>query len=345
MNFQNDRYTLRPAAGGDDEGIRRIFESGSFKGGLDIRFLRNPSPLASFGADGEEARILVIDDNREKRTAAVGGAVVRTEYVNGRKEKCAYLTGLKLHPDYQRRISFLPQSYRFLRERLADCRFFYTTVLDSNRAAVRLFEKKHRNMPEYRYLGHYTTYCFHDGRRLLKLERDETEGFGKLMQSHFSAQSLVPADYNCRGFGKKHFYAYRENGEIAACCFVGDQRESKQYEMCSYGGIYRLLYRLPTQYLGYPPFPQLGKIIPCGIVSYLYVKDSDVRLGKRFLRSVAAESGFPVLLWGGFENNPLCRVTEGMKAIQYGSRLYSVDWGDSSREEISGVIGMEAALL
>ena len=170
------------------------------------------------------------------------------------------------------------------------------------------------------------------------------DGFADLMQTHFAEQSLVPCDPDYAGFGEKVFYSYRENGELKACCFIGDQTAFKQYRMCSYGGIYRLLSHLPTQLFGYPAFPKPDSIIRHGVVSYLYVKGNDRRLCADFLRSAAAETGFSLLLWGGFENDPLCTAMDHMKAVRYGSRLYSVHW-DADSPEISGVIGMEAALL
>ena len=345
MNFQNDRYTLRMADGSDNEGIRQIFQSGSFGGNLDIRFMRDPQPYESFAADGDSVKMMVIDDHAENRTIAVGGAVIRTEFLNGREQQCAYLTGLKIHPDYRHKIAFIGKAYQFLRGEIGKCDFTYTTILDNNTAAIKLLEKKHRNMPEYHYLGHYTTYCFHDGKRILLLEKDNLNGFDELVRCYFSKLSLVPIHHDYRGFGEKHFYSYRENGEIVACCFVGNQQATKQYKMCSYGGIYRLLYRLPTNALGYPRFPAPGTDIAYGAVSYLYVKDHDERLCRKFLRSVAAESGFSMLLWGGFENNPLCSALNKMKTVQYGSRLYAVVWDADSTADVNGVIGMEAALL
>lgn len=343
MNFQNDRYTLRFAKSADNEGIRNIFASGGFDGNLSVQYLRDPTPFESFSADGEENRIMVIVDNQVGEVIAVGGAVIRTEYLNGVPEKCAYLTGLKIRPDYRGRIAFIAKAYHFLREGISHCKICYTTILDDNRAAVSLLEKKHRNMPEYRYLGHYNTYCFHGGKKLLPIERGNMSGFSELMQEHFSKLSLTPVDFDLRGFGEKTFYSYRENGEIAACCFIGDQRATKQYKLCSYGGIYKLLSKAPTKLLGYPEFPKAGSVIAHGVVSYLYVRNNDKRLCERFLRSAAADTGFSLLIWGGFENNPLCDALDNMKTIRYGSRLYLVNW--DSALQISGVLGVEAALL
>ena len=113
--------------------------------------------------------------------------------------------------------------------------------------------------------------------------------------------------------------------------------------MCSYGGIYKLISRLPTRLFGYPKFPKAGETIRHGVVSYLYIRDNDPKLCADFLRSVAAESGFSLLIWGGFETNPLCKALDKMKTVHYGSRLYEVVWDEPT--EISGGIGVEAALL
>ena len=305
--------------------------------------MRNPKPYESFLADGEDARIVVILDNETKKTAAVGGAVIRREYLNGQEEKCAYLTGLKIHPDYRKTLVFLPKAYEFLHEAISDCRCCYTTILDDNLPAIAMLEKKRKNMPEYRYLGHYTTYCFHGGKKLLDIEKDCLEGFEQLMKTHFATQSLIPVNCHYEGFGEQTFYCVREKGEIIACCFVGNQQGHKQYKMNSYGGIYKVLSKLPTRLLGYPEFPKADTIINHGVISYLYIKDCDEKLCRRFLRTVAAQAGFSLLIWGGFENNPLCAALDRMRTIHYGSRLYSVLWDE--RPTLSGVIGVEVALL
>lgn len=342
MNFRNDRYTLRFAENSDDGGIREIFESEGFGGGLGVQYLRNPSPLASFAAEGEP-KITVVSDNEKKRVAAVGGAIVREEFLCGRIQRCAYLTGLKIHPDYRGKIRFIAEAYSMLHESIKDCEFFYTTVLDGNTAAISLFEKRHRNMPLYKYLGHYTTYCFHGGKKIIPVEKNDPDGFDALFEAHFSKQSLVPADFRSKGFGDADFYCVRENGEIAACCFICNQQKLKQYKMCSYGGIYKLLSKLPARAFGYPAFPEAGREINFGAVSYLYIKDNDPKLCADFLRSAAADTDFSLLIWGGFENNPLCQAMDRLKAVRYGSRLYSVVWEKDT--PVQGIIGVEAALL
>lgn len=334
---------MRFADESDNEGIKEIFESEGFNGGISVQYLRGDKPLASFEADGDYARIMVAIDNKEGRTAAVGGAVIRNEYVNGKPEKCGYLTGLKVHPDYRKRILFIAQAYKFLYENISDCRYFYTTILDDNTPAISMLEKRRKNMPDYNYLGHYTTYCFHGGKKILAVEKNNTDGFDALFQTHFANLSFTPVNYKCNGFGQTVFYCIRKDGEIIACCYVGNQQAHKQYRMCSYSGVYKIISHLPTGLFGYPRFPKPDSNVNYGTVSFLYVKDNDKKLCSDFLRSVAAETDYDLLIWGGFENNPLCRALDGMRTVHYGSRLYSVNW--EQEEHIDGVIGVEAALL
>ena len=346
MNFQNNKYTLEFAEDKDNEGIIKVFESGHFSGGISVKYLRNPNPLASFSADGDKAKIMIIRDNECNKIIAVGGAVIRNEYVKGSIKKCGYLTGLKITPEYQKKIRFIAKAYQFLYEHISECDCFYTTILDDNKSTIAMFEKGHKNMPEYKYLGHYTTYCFNGGKKLIELEKNNLSGFEKIMNTYFCKLSFSPVNYNYAGFGKKDFYCVRNGSEIIACCFVGNQQNTKQYHMCSYSGLYGLLSRMPTRLFGYPSFPKPNRDINFGVLSYLYIKNNDKRLCSDFLRSVACDAGFSLLMWGGFENNPLCKAMDGMKVVKYGSRLYSVYWDKSENITLDGsVIGVETALL
>lgn len=379
MNFQNNRYTLRFADSSDSEGIREIYESGSFPGNLEIRFLRNPDPFASLSSEGLP-KIMVVLDNQENRYVAVGGAVLREEYVSGQTVTNAYLTGLKIHPDYQKKISFIKESYKFLHDGMGNVAHSYTTILDDNKAVISMLEKKRKNMPAYKYLGHYETYCFNNAASKLPIkcisEMDEFSGeIAQLVTDNNRKISFVPTDINLAGFGHKDFYYYEEQqrdgrSEITAYCYVCNQQADKQYELTHYGGIYKFLSHMPTKLMGYPAFPKEGSLINYATIAFLYVKENNPKLCRDFLRSVAKASGYDLFLWGCFENNPLAAAMEKMKTIHYGSRLYEVDWSCYETDKVSanntedvsatsserndasatdasdyGIIGIEVALL
>ena len=79
------------------------------------------------------------------------------------------------------------------------------------------------------------------------------------------------------------------------------------------------------------------------IHDHVSIRINDPALCRKFLRTVAAESGAGVLIWGGFETHPLCPAMDTLKAVRYGSRLYEVIW--SGEPQITGAVGMETALL
>ena len=347
MNFSNDRYTLRLATPEDNEGIRQVYESGNFPGNLQVQFLRNPRPYESFLADGQEVRMMVINENHEKRIVGVGGAVIRREYVNGKETKNAYLTGLKIHPDYQKKILFLAQAYQFMGESLTDCDHCYTTILDDNAGAISMLEKKRKNMPTYFYLGHYMTFCFAGGKKCMKVSVQD-----RAMEEFLPRDTFTPVDTELKGLGKKKWYYATEDGQVVAACYVGDQKATKQYKVCGYGGILKLASKMPTKLLGYPAFPKEQSIVNHGVISYLYVKDNDEKLCRRFMRTVAKLAGFDLLIWGCFENHPLLSCFLKMKTVHYGSRLYEVDWNKAyegkDKEEVLKeykTLGVEVALL
>lgn len=360
MNYQSkgsikERFTLRFADCNDNEGIRQVYESGDFPGDLQVQFLRNPRPYESFEADGEQVLMQVIIDNENGAIAAVGGAVVRQEYVSGQIQKCAYMTGLKVKPEYQKKLLLITEAYKRLEEKLADCAHVYTTILDDNTPAIKLLEKRRKSIPPYIYLGHYMTFCFAGGRKMLDVkvaDRSDDKLVDRIKATALPKHSFTPVDYELLGFGDKNWYYYEENGEILAACFVGDQKQYKQYKLCAYGGILKVASHLPTKLFGYPAFPKPGTVVNHGVVSYLYVKDNDKELCKKFIRSVVQTTDYDLYIWGCFENHPLLQSFMELKTVHYGSRLYEVDYKRQYESvegqelvDAYGTIGVEVALL
>ncbi len=347
MNFQNDKYSLYIADENDNEQINNIFNSGKFEGRMCIQYLRGEKPIQSFNMDGKCADIICIRDNEKGILCAVGGAVIRNEYINGEVKSVGYLTGLKLLPEYQRKIRFLSESYQFLYEIIKDkADVFYTTILSENENAIKMLEKKHKKMPVYDYMGMITTYCFNSKKVSLDIQvSDDLSEFDDIKNSCFAQYNFAPYDINLKGFGEKTFYTYRDdNGEIIASCFLCNQQENKQYFMCGYGGALKFISKLPVDIIGYPKFPKPKSYVNYCVISCLYVKDNDVKLVKKFLETVSAKSGFDICLLALFENHPLNEAVKRMKTVHYYSNLYQVIW-DDKKTCMTKPIHIEAALL
>lgn len=348
MLCQNNKIELRLAGPGDRDGIRRVFESGKFDGDFSIQFLRNPDPLTSMGHDGDRAVIILMEYVDTREIIAVAGCVIRREYVGAKIKRIGYLTGLKVLPEYQRKVYCITDGYQFIRDSTrADVDLYYTTILSSNTGAVKLLEKKHRNMPTYHYLGDYTTYCIKAGGvsriRLTGISNEEREN---LYSAALPNLDFAPADTNLYELKDENFYALRDStGQILACCAIYDQQIDKQYVISGYSRKYKLISKIPTQFFGYPRFPKAGNALNYASVVFLYVKDGNPVLGRRFIKAVAAHAKrYDLLLSGLFVNNPNRVLFEKVKHIKFNSRLYEVAW-DEHRYTPVNPIGLEVSLL
>lgn len=348
MLCQNNKIELRLAGPDDRDGIRRVFESGKFDGDLSIQFLRNPDPLTSMAHDGERTVIIVMEYVETGEIAAVAGCVIRREYVRSEIKRIGYLTGLKLLPKYQKKVFCIADGYRFMRELTRDdVDLYYTTILSSNTGAIKLLEKKHKNMPAYLYLGEYTTYCIKaGGASNVRLTGMTPEERAHLYKAELPTLDFVPADTALFGLMDNDFYALRDSaGQILAACAIYDQQKDKQYVVSGYGRKYKLMSLIPTRLLGYPSFPKAGSTLNYASVAFLYVKNADPKLGRRFLKAVAARAKrYDLLLLGLFENHPDRALFEKFRHIKFQSRLYEVTW-DEPQYSPGHPIGLEVSLL
>lgn len=346
-NRQSDKIQIREAVEKDNPAISEIFESGSFPGGIEVKFLRSPNPLQSFQKDGDLAKVIVMEDMESHRVFAVGGCVIRNEFVNGGILRVGYLTGLKIHSDYQKKVLCISNAYIYLRELTAPYTdIYYTTILSENTSARRLLEKKRRSMPNYRYQGDYTTYCIKAGERsevaLVKLSKEELTDYYEQLNRKQNFAPVSPFEY---GVDVQDYFALKKSGQVVACCGMMDQQVYKQYKIISYSRVYRFLSKLPTSLLGYPPFPKVGKDINYGSIFLFSVKENDIKLGKEFLKAVASYSvQFDILLLGFHQSNPLQEIFQNYKHIKYSSRVYTVEFGEGFSLNQSP-IGLEVSIL
>ena len=354
MYCQNNKIILSLATDDDNEGMNKVFESGRFDGGFSVQFLRKPEPLQSFRKDGNTAKILIMKDALTLEVIAVGGCVIRREYLDGVVKRVGYLTGLKILPAYQKKVRCIAEAYQFLHDNTKDeVDIYYSTILSSNTGAQKLLEKKHKNMPSYLYLGEYTTYCIKTGGRSgLLLSGASEDELQQLYHVSLPKLSLAPKDIGLHGLTANDFYTLRDaQQKIIACCAIYSQQSYKQYVISDYRRIYKILSILPVHLLGYPKFPPQNSGLNYASIAFLYIKDNDIRIGRQFMRAVAEQARrngpkgpFDVLLAGLFCNNTLRDIFEGIRHIKFQSRLYEVAWGEPQYID-SKPVGLEVCLL
>lgn len=358
MNFQNSKYTLEIASENDASEILALFECVEFTGGIAVSFTRRPDPITSLKIEGEEAFIPIIRDKENGKIAGIGCCVIRKAFLGGEVIKTGYLTALKIHKDYRQKMPYIAEVYRFIFENTRNqVDLFYTTILDENALARKMLEKKRKNMPDYQYQGHYTTYCFNKNRVLLfkgntlrgkyRVEKGNVMGLDQFYRENLARYDLAPDSTRLHGQTHDDFYTLRDkSGNILAACAVWNQQHYKQYIIKEYSGIYKYLKGLPTNLLGYPSFPKPGVLINYGSIALFAVKNDDEDLGLLLLKQVTQQSGsYDLLMFGLFEGHYMNQVFHKIRHIKYGSRLYTVNWEQSDYVLDKKAIGLEVGLL
>lgn len=355
MSFPSDKFELVLAEHKDYADLKKIFESGEFEGGIAVQYLRDPNPIASFEREGEKAIILLLIDKLNSKAVGLGACIIKKVYKNSKIVNMGYLTGLKILPEYQKKILFIPYIYQKLYELTKEqVDFYFTTILKENIEVQRMLEKPRKFMPLYEHFGDYRVYFCKSGIRSVSLaqkvgkkagaryvtrrcNRRELESF-YTKQAHgvdISLESIVSYDLE-----NAIYYGLYEDNVLVACGYVLNQQQYKQYVVKNYGGIYRLISKLPTRLLGYPSFPRLNETANCACAG-LWAENNDTFLAQRlwkFIRQDAKE--FDFIMIGFCERHPLRSYFEKTKHIHYDSRCYVVDF-EHNKKDYEELLGKE----
>ena len=336
MSYLNDWLELRPATTMDADQILKIYECEEFDGNISVIYTRRPNPYLSLLEEGEQVFLFVLYDHRADIICGVGGCVIRQAYIKGKIKKTGYLNGLKLLPQYRRKVPNIANAYESIHEKTKDLvEFYYTTILIENVKVQRMLEKKRKNMPSYTLKGIYTVYCLPAGKHIEKnnynLECGNIDFLEAFYKNNAMQWSLFPSDFRMSSFSKNSIYTLRDDsGGILAACALWNQQAHKQYIITGYRGIYKYLQWFPLKWLGYPNLPRRGQIANCANYHMLCVKDNNADLALYFIRKIAEkEDSYDFLLLGLFENHFLRPHLQKIKHIKYQSKFYEVNWDNS----------------
>lgn len=353
MNCRNKRYLIDLASSSEAEEILKIYERGDFKGNISILYTRRPDPIKSLRQEGEKVVLPILKDQANGKICGMGCCVIRKAYLNGEIKNTGYLTGLKILPEYRKKLLPIAAVYNFLYEQTKnEVDVYYTTILKENTAVQKMLEKKRKKMPEYLYQGDYTVFCFRTGQKIFKtnnylLQRGHIDGlpqFFKEQEKQYQFSPVITSVYE--DSNKDIFTLSDPQGKILAACLIWNQQNYKQYMITGYNGIYKILSRLPLKLLGYPPLPKKNTPANYACVSLLYVQDGDPKLAQYFIEKVAEYSKeYDFLMLGLFENHPLKNIFAHIKHLKYQSRLYLVSWDHKQYHLDHRPVNLEVSLL
>lgn len=355
MSFQSRDFHFSIAQSQDGDEILQLFEDMDFTGNFSIMFTRRPDPIESLEREGFKVFIPVAKDNLGK-ICAMGCCIIRKAYINGEVKNVGYLTGLKIHKDYKNVLRLIREAYSFLYQNTKDdVDIYYTTILEENKGAQKLLEKKRKNMPSYKYEQDYKVYMFANSPLLsykdekfkdFTFERGYGEDVEKFYKENLINSNFSPAD-KIKAMDKDNFFSLRNpKGDIVACLNLWDQRDYKQYIVTDYSGWFKLVSKLPVNMLGYPSFPKVGQSVNYACISLFLVKDMDAEIGEYFLKNVIKQNqGYDLLLLGLIADHPFHQIFHKIKHITYASKLYRVSWDDDFIDLDNRPLNIEVGLL
>lgn len=358
MSYQNDRFKFSLASSSDSAQILELFEAMDFSGDISVLFTRRPNPYDSLMSEGEEAIIPIVRDTKDGTICAMGCCIIRKAFINGEVRNIGYLTGLKIREEYKSILYMFKNVYKFLYENTKEkVDIYYTTILEDNKNAQKLLEKKRKGMPVYKYEGDYTVYCFSKSAYNLKVkdrnlkeykfEASNKETVKEFYNNNLDKYNFSSIDIDLYCLTDDDFFILRnKDGDIIAACALWNQKSYKQYIITNYSGIFKYISKISTKWLGYPSFPKKNVPINYASISLFFIKDMDLEIAEYFLRKVTEhDNKYDILMLGFFETHPFTIIFNKIKHIKYNSRFYRVDWNGEFLELDEKPINVEVGLL
>ncbi|MGD2068660.1 MAG: GNAT family N-acetyltransferase [Gemmatimonadota bacterium] len=341
----------------DDAGLRACLARNAMPGAVSVAFEAEPRFFDALDVQGDTHDVFVAED--DGRIVGFGVRSERSVYLDGAPDRVAYLSGLRLDPEYRSGL-LLARGFREWARRPVEAPFALTTIIADNAPARRLLESGRAGLPTYSHLDDLRTHVLVPRRgtglssRSARHRLDEAFAF---IQRHGSKKQFFPViDRGDLGTGLLRGVRPEdvricpdEGGRILAAYLRWDQGSFKQTRIHGYHPllaaarpVHNALRGLTRQ----PRLPAVGHCLRYRYVSFPVVRDNDSAI----LRDVlAAELSSPSLraydaaLLALCASDPLCAAASAFGGRRYDARVYTVTRG--APPSVVGVPYLEAATL
>lgn len=343
MSMKSDEFIFREAQPQDGEGIAELLSLADFGGEIQLLYTRGKDPITSFRRDGEEVLVLCCRHTASERLAGFGVAAINTLWVDGQKQKVAYLSGLRVHPDFRRKTMLLSKAYEFMMNwlREKEVAFTVTSILKDNVAVQRMLEKKRKSMPWYHFLKAYRVYVLPKKKFILPKAYSFKKGVDIDEKKWREFYEREARRYSFYPFWDEieaeqlRLLLDSEDNIVAACQYK--KREDKKHFLHAYEGKAKLLSylgKLPQRW-GYPSMPRAGSFLDYEYLSYpLAASGQEEALLSLYRQMTMERENLHYLLVGCIEGSGMDSFLGKYYPLHYDSRLYLVDpWKDGRVEE------------
>lgn len=349
MKNQNNRYVFTRAKPTDSKEILEILEEGEFQGNISLQYTRQPDAYASLMQEGVEVDIIICRDLENDKIVGYGACAINFCYVNGSPQKVGYLFGLRMRKEYMRNSLLLHKAYAHLGAMLEEknVTYYLTSILAENQYAQNLLEKERRYMPSYLPLADYQVFALKTGRyredkryHFRRAEQDDIALIVDFLTANGKSKEFFPViteldllPESSLNVSYKDMFLLLEQGEIVACGACWDQKNTKQYIVKNYSGIYK--YLQPVSFLfplfGYPALPPAGSVLRFFTLSFWCIEEDDPQIFSEFIKRIAGITGYSYFNIGLIKESPFSELLMKNPHFVYNSKIYLVSWNKNEK--------------
>ena len=340
------------ATSAHDAALRQLLRETPVAGLLRVTLEREPS---FFGADLDVTHHDVAMVLQQGMAIACGSRVLRRVFWNGAEQEVAYLSDLRLHPNFQKRGGrALTSGYRLLAQcaRRHPAAATWTAVFASNTTAQSVLVGRRAGLPEYVDRGRLVCSLLLIKRRHLwpnrsncaRASQQDLPEITRFLQQELQHRPLAPflGDSDLANglrwpdLQAEDFIIARQGQEIIGTVAVRDLRRYKQVRISKTPWLWRFA-KLPAQVLAAlnfcPTLPNQGEVLAMGFASFLIVRNDDSSTTKNLLNAataLASQKGLSFLSAAFHEGDPKAAGICSLPALKTDGILYQVLIGNRS---------------
>lgn len=340
----------------DDAELRRLMRETAMEGSVRLAFAREPSFFHAAGVEGETETIVAREPSG--RVVALFSRSVRACWVAGEPRKLAYLSALRIAPEYRFRRSLLRAGFGWVRRlQEADSAqgalpYAITTIVSDNAPAKRLLEAGLPGLPRYQPLTEMVTLAAPTWRVRYRpvpglevrqaTEADQGEivaALGRWGRRHAFcpvwSEATLSHPERCRDLALTDFVLACRKGRVVGCVALWDQQSFKQSLVHGYQGALGWVRRgvnVAAPVLGLPRLPEPGEPLRHAYLSHLAVDGDDADAARAvvgFAHDLARPRAYGYLTTMLASGHPLLPALQRLlRPLEYRSTLYLASWSE-----------------
>jgi len=346
----------------DEKELRQLLRNNPIPGRISISYEREPDFFIGARVEAPFNQVIIARDQSNDRLMGMATRSVREVYLNGAAQQFGYLSQFRVDSRYRAMRKTLLSAFNYLHKLHQDRRtpFYFTSVIEDNLPARRLFSKHWDGMPRFQPYARMHTlviYCRRK-RRSLPMPKGVTfvrgnaalkRGILDCLQRNGSRFQLTPVwtsealfdPFHTPNLEPENFFLALDGKTVVGCLAAWDQCGFKQTIVRGYTGLidrWRKLINLGSHIGGWPFLPPPHAPFRYCFASHLAIDHDNPHVFAALLRSVynhATAEGYDYFMVGLSEANRLLPVvTKSYRNITYTSQLFLVYWENADKNFI-----------